>query len=94
MDKEFNNLDKQVALMNQELKEIGKTVAEGFSLNSSEHKEIVKNSIEQNKELMDLFNKALEQKAAKWVEDWLVWAGRIIVGAVLLALVSLVVINK
>jgi len=34
-----------------------------------------------------------EKFASKWVEEWLIWAGRIVVGAVIVALLGLVITN-
>ena len=79
MDQQFNNLDKQVALMNQELKALCDKVSEGFELNSEEHSRLV-----------ELFEKALAQKAGLWVEKVIVGAASVIGVAFLGALISLI----
>lgn len=93
MDQQFNNLDKQVALMNQELKALCDKVTEGFELNSEEHTTLV-----------SVFEKALDKKAEKIIVDNLAanvdnlisnqnkvaW---MIIGTVILAVLGLIIIK-
>lgn len=80
----MSELSTQIAVLENEMKNIAKKVDEGFSSNSKEHKEIV-----------DMFEKAISQKADRKDVDSLVdnqkWIVRLIVGIVATAVIGLVI---
>lgn len=87
----MSDLSTQIAVLETQMKQIAKQVDEGFSnishqfdVNSNEHKEMVA-----------MFQKAMEQKADKDKVDSLAdnqkWIVRLIVGIVATAVVGLVV---
>lgn len=55
-------LATQIAVLENEMKNIANKVDEGFKSNSEEHKEIMK-----------AFETAMEKKAGKWVETAITW---------------------
>lgn len=73
------DLNSQIAVLETQMKQVLKQVDEGFSQNSKEHKE-----------LLTLFEKALEKKADKWVQNVIVWAGSVVGVAILGALMTLI----
>lgn len=75
----MSDLTTQIAVLETQMKNVIEKVDEGFSQNSKEHKE-----------LLALFEKALDKKADKWVQNVIVWAGSIIGGAILVALMALI----
>lgn len=80
----MSDLSIQIAVLETKMNQIAKQVDEGFSVNSKEHKEIV-----------SMFQKAIELKADKKDVDSLVdnqkWIVRLIVGIVATAVVGLVI---
>ena len=66
----------EIEIMKNEMKNIKKTVDEGFILNTKQHKELVV-----------LFQKAIDKKAGKWVEKVMIATlssiGLILVGALM-----------
>ena len=82
----MSDLATQIAVLETQMKNIAKQVDEGFSNNSKEHREI-----------MATFQKALDEKADKKEVDSLAdnqkWVIRLIIGLVITALVSLVLIK-
>jgi len=75
----MSDLTTQIAVLETQMKQIAKQVDEGFSNNSKEHKDII-----------ELFEKAMEKKADKWVQQVIVWAGSIVGVAILGSLMTLI----
>lgn len=79
-----DNLKTEIEVLKTEMKNIAKQVDEGFKQNSIEHKEVVR-----------MFNEAMELKADKKDVDSLVdnqkWIVRLIVGIVATAVIGLVI---
>jgi len=78
----MSEINTEIALLKQEMKQIAKQVDEGFSTNSKEHRELVQ-----------LFENAMAKKAGKWVEKVLVWAGASI-GLILIGSLMSLILNK
>jgi predicted lipoprotein len=80
----MSDLITQIAVLETQMKQIAKQVDEGFSNNSKEHKEIVA-----------MFQKAIDLKADRKDVDALVdnqkWIVRLVVGAVATAVIGLIV---
>ena len=80
----MSDLSSQIAVLKEQMSKITEQVKEGFSANSKEHKEIVA-----------MFEKAMEQKADRKDVDSLVdnqkWIVRLIVGIVATAVIGLVI---
>jgi hypothetical protein len=80
----MSDLSTQIAVLETQMKNISEKVDEGFKQNSIEHKEVVK-----------MFQDAMELKADKKDVDSLVdnqkWIVRLIVGIVATAVVGLVI---
>jgi len=80
--KDITNLKISMEKMKTDLEYIKKALQE----NGKEHEVIIKK--------IDLWIESCEKRfSAKWVETTLVWIGRIVIGAVILALLGLI-INK
>jgi hypothetical protein len=77
-----DNLKTEIEVLKEQMKNIAKQVDEGFLNNSKEHKEIVA-----------LFEKAMDKKADKWVQNVIVWAGSVVGVAIIGALMSLILIR-
>jgi uncharacterized membrane protein YoaK (UPF0700 family) len=78
----MSDLITQIAVLENEMKNIAKKVDEGFSANSKEHQDIVA-----------LFERAMEKKADRWVQNVIVWVGSVVGVAILGALMSLILIK-
>jgi hypothetical protein len=76
----MSDLVTQIAVLETQMKQIAKQVDEGFSNNSKEHKEIV-----------ELFERAMEKKANAWVEKVMVGVLTTIGLAFLGGLIALVI---
>lgn len=77
----MEKINLEIAVIKTEMKNITKQIDEGFSNNAIQHKE-----------LMASLQKALDQKAGKWVEKVVVGVGMIVGTAFLGALISLIII--
>lgn len=75
----MSDLSTQIAVLETQMKQVIKQVDDGFTKNSEQHQE-----------MMNAFNRAMEQKAGKWVEKVLVGAGSVIGVALLGALLALI----
>lgn len=75
----MSDLTTQIAVLETQMKNVIEKVDEGFSNNSKEHKE-----------LLALFEKALEKKADRWVQQVIIWAGSVVGVAILGALMTLI----
>lgn len=78
----MSDLIAKIAVLETEMKNISEKVDEGFTINSSEHKEIVK-----------LFNDAMEKKAGKWVEKVIIAIASSVGLSILGALMGLILIK-
>ena len=78
----MSDLATQIAVIETQMKNIAKQVDDGFSNNSKEHKEIVA-----------LFERAMEKKADRWVQTVIVWVGSVIGLALVGAFMSLILIK-
>lgn len=78
----MSDLTTQIAVLETQMKTIAKQVDDGFSNNSKEHKDIIA-----------LFERAMEKKADRWVQSVIVWVGSIVGLAVIGALMSLILIR-
>jgi len=80
----MSDLSTQIAVLETQMKNISEKVDEGFKQNSVEHKEVVK-----------MFNEAMELKADKRDVDNLVdnqkWIVRLIISIVTVAVIGLVI---
>jgi len=80
----MSDLSTQIAVLETQMKNISEKVDEGFKQNSVEHKEVVK-----------MFNEAMELKADKRDVDNLVdnqkWIVRLIISIVVVAVIGLVI---
>lgn len=75
-----DKLATQIAVLETEMKNIAKKVDEGFENNSNQHKDI-----------MLAFEKAMEQKASKWVEDAVRWFLYAVAGSLVTLLIGIVI---
>ncbi len=78
----MSDLATQIAVLENQMKNIAKQVDEGFSNNTQEHREIVR-----------LFEQAMEKKADRWVQNVIVWMGATIGVTILGALMGLILIK-
>lgn len=76
----MSDLISQIAVLETKMEQITEQVKEGFSNNSKEHKEIV-----------ELFEKAIEKKAGKWTEKAIVGVVIFVLTAVGTAFMALVI---
>ena len=83
MPKEINNLKITMAELQKDISYIKKSIEK----NDEDHAIIIKK--------IDQWIDGCESKfAAKWVEQTLVWIGRIVFGAVILAILGLIINQK
>ena len=78
----MSDLATQIAVLENQMKNIAKQVDEGFSNNTMEHKEIV-----------SLFEKAMEKKADRWVQNVVIWIGATLGIAILGAIMGLILVK-
>jgi flagellar biosynthesis chaperone FliJ len=79
MDTKINNLEITMAELKTDISYIKKSLEN----NEEQHREIIKNQEAYMREMKEFIEKVIAEKADKWVEDFLRWAGAVI-GLVLL----------
>ena len=85
----MSDLTTQIAVLETQMKNIAKQVDDGFT--KLEHALELNN--EQHEEMFVRFEKAMDKKADRWVQNVIVWVGSVIGVAILGALMSLILIK-
>lgn len=82
-----NSLETKVAVMQNQIKNVEQKVDEGFDSAKTEMAKL-------NKKMDDFIATANASFASKWVEDDLIWLRRMVIGAVVMAILGIVFVNK
>ena len=85
MDAKLNNLEITMAELKTDISYIKKSLEN----NDIQHKEIIKNQEAYMREMKEWTEKLFNEKADKWVENFIVRTGKILGSAILLGILGL-----